>query len=63
VVLLAARVLVGEAAGIRAAGVLLALGSLAFAAALARVLGYLSGRTQAWSPQARTLVNARARNV
>jgi hypothetical protein len=63
VVLLAATVLVGEAAGIRAAGVLLALGSLAFAAALARVLGYLSGRTQAWSPQARTLVNASARDV
>jgi hypothetical protein len=63
VVLLAATVLVGEAAGIRAAGVLLALGSLAFAAALARVLGYLSGRTQAWSSQARTLVNARARDV
>ena len=63
VVLLAATVLVGEAAGIRAAGVLLALGSLAFAAALARVLGYLSGRTQAWSPQARTLVNARAGDV
>jgi len=63
VVLLAATVPVGEAAGIRAAGVLLALGSLAFAAALARVLGYLSGRTQAWSPQARTLVNARARDV
>ena len=63
VVLLAATVLVGEAAGIRAVGVLLALGSLAFAAALARVLGYLSGRTQAWSPQVRTLVNARARDV
>ena len=63
VVLLAATVLVGEAAGIRAAGVLLALGSLALAAALARVLGYLSGRTQAWSPQARTLLNARARDV
>ena len=63
VVLLAATVLVGEAAGICAAGVLLALGSLAFAAALARVLGYLSGRAQAWSPQARTLVNARARDV
>jgi hypothetical protein len=62
-VLLAATVLVGEAAGIRAAGVLLALGSLALAAALARVLGYLSGRTQAWSPQARTLLNARARDV
>ena len=63
VVLLAVTVLVGEAAGIRAAGVLLALGSLAFAAALARVLGYLSGRIQAWSPRARTLVNARARDV
>ena len=63
VVLLVATVLAGEAAGIRAAGVLLALGSLSFAAALARVLGYLSGRTQAWSPQARTLVNARARDV
>ena len=63
VVLLAATVLLGEAAGIRAAGVLLALGSLAFAAALARVLGYLSGRTQAWSPQARALLNASARDV
>ena len=63
VVLLAATVLVGEEAGIRVAGVLLALGSLAFAAALARVLGYLSGRTQAWSPQARTHVNASARDV
>lgn len=52
VVLLAAMVLVGEAAGIRAAGALLALGSLAFAAALARVLGYLSARTRTWTPQA-----------
>ena len=52
VVLLAATVLVGEAAAIRAAGVLLALGSLAFAAALARVLGYLCGRAPAWSSQA-----------
>jgi hypothetical protein len=41
VVLVAATVLVGEAAWIRAAGTVLALGALAFAAALARVLGHL----------------------
>jgi hypothetical protein len=40
-VLLAAAVLRGEAAWIRAAGAVLALGSLAFAAALVRVLGHL----------------------
>jgi hypothetical protein len=42
VVLLAATVLVGEAAWIRAAGTVLALGALAFATALARILGHLS---------------------
>jgi len=41
VVLLAATVLSGEAAWIRAAGAVLALGSLAFAGALVRVLGHL----------------------
>lgn len=40
-VLLATTVLVGEAAWIRAAGAVLALGALAFAAALARVLAHL----------------------
>jgi hypothetical protein len=63
VVLLAAMVLAGEAAGIRAAGALLALGALAFAAALARVLEYLSARARTWSPQARALVSVRARDV
>jgi len=40
-VLVAAAVLVGEVTWIRAAGAVLALGALAFAAALARVLGHL----------------------
>ena len=53
VVLLAATVLVGEVAWIRAAGTMLALGALAFAAALARVLGYLSMRARTWSPHTR----------
>jgi hypothetical protein len=52
VVLLAAAVLAGEAAWIRAAGAVLALGSLAFAAALARVLGHLHARAAAWPPPA-----------
>jgi hypothetical protein len=46
IVLLAATVLVGEGTWIRAAGAVLALGSLAFAAALARVLGHLHAGTQ-----------------
>jgi len=41
VALLAATVFVGEPIWIRAAGVVLALGALAFVSALARVLGYL----------------------
>ena len=41
VALLAATVFVGESTWIRAAGVVLALGALAFVSALARVLGYL----------------------
>jgi hypothetical protein len=41
IALLALSVLVGEAVWIRASAVVLALGALAFAAALARVLGYL----------------------
>jgi hypothetical protein len=53
VVLLAATVLVGEAAWIRVAGAVLALGALAFAAALARVLGHLwapAAGAQKWPP-------------
>jgi hypothetical protein len=53
VVLLAATVLVGEVAWIRAAGTMLALGALAFAAALARVLGYLCASAGTWSPHTR----------
>jgi len=53
VVLLAATVLVGEVAWIRAAGTMLALGALAFAAALARVLGYLCGSAGTWFPHTR----------
>lgn len=53
VVLLAATVLVGEVAWIRAAGTMLALGALAFAAALARVLGSLHARARTWSPHTR----------
>ena len=41
VVLLAVTVLVGDAAWIRAAGAVLALGALVFVTALARVLGHL----------------------
>ncbi|HUP37403.1 MAG TPA: hypothetical protein VNC82_18380 [Candidatus Limnocylindria bacterium] len=51
VVLLAATVLAGDAAWIRAAGAVLALGALAFAAALARVLTHLwtsRGTTPDW---------------
>jgi hypothetical protein len=50
VVLLAATVLVGEAAWIRAAGAMLALGALAFAAAIARVLGCLYVGARTWPP-------------
>ena len=53
VVLLAATVLVGEVAWIRAAGTMLALGAVAFAAALTRVLGYLCARAGTWSPHTR----------
>ncbi len=53
VMLLAATVLVGEIAWIRAAGTMLALGALAFAAALGRVLGHLCARAWTWSPHIR----------
>lgn len=53
VVLLAATVLVGEVAWIRAAGTMLALGALAFAAALARVLGSLHACARTSSPHTR----------
>jgi hypothetical protein len=61
VVLLAATVLAGEAAWIRAAGAVLALGSLAFAAALARVLGHLRAHAGAWPPHAPDRSPARER--
>jgi hypothetical protein len=51
VALLAVSVLSGEAAWIRAAGTVLALGALAFAAALGRVLGCLHPGTQKWPPR------------
>jgi len=41
---------VGEAAWIRAAGAVLALGALAFAAALARILGHLHAGVHSWPP-------------
>jgi len=50
VVLLAVAVLVGKATWIRAAGAVLALGALAFAAALSRVLGYLRAGARTWPP-------------
>lgn len=53
--LLAASVLVGEAVWIRAAGAVLALGALAFAAALAHVLGYLHAGPPRWPSVARRL--------
>lgn len=61
VVLLAAAVLVGEPAWIRAAGAVLALGSLAFAAALARVLGHLYAGAATWPPHAPNLQASRER--
>jgi len=61
VVLLAATVLVGEAAWIRAAGAVLALGALAFAAALARVLGHLHAGAQQWPPHSPDLQSPRER--
>jgi hypothetical protein len=63
VVLLAATVLVGEATWIRAAGGVLALGALAFAVALARLLGHLSGRVLAWSVRPPTLANVRSQDI
>jgi hypothetical protein len=49
--LLAVTVLVGDAALIRGAGGVLALGALAFAGALARVLGHLSAAgARTWPP-------------
>ena len=51
VALLAVSVLSGEAAWIRAAGTVLALGALAFVAALGRVLGCLHAGTQKWPPR------------
>ena len=51
VVGLAAAVFLGEAAWIRAAGVVLALGALAFVSALARVLGCLYAGTSTWPPR------------
>jgi hypothetical protein len=51
VVLLAATMLVGDAAWIRVAGTVLALGALAFSAALARVLEHLlHAGAQKWPP-------------
>jgi hypothetical protein len=47
VVLLAVTVLVGDAAWIRVAGLVLSLGALAFAAALARALGHLRAQRPA----------------
>jgi hypothetical protein len=61
VALLAATVLVGETAWVRAAGALLALGSLAFAAALARVLGCLYAGAQIWPPHAPDVRSSRER--
>jgi hypothetical protein len=61
VALLAAMVVVGEAAWIRAAGVVLALGSLAFAAALARILGHLYAGARIWPPHAPNLRSSRQR--
>jgi hypothetical protein len=63
VVLLAATVLVGEATWIRAAGGVLALGALAFAVALARLLGHLSGGVLAWSVRPPTLANVRSQDI
>jgi hypothetical protein len=63
VALLAVTVLVGHAAWIRLAGLGLALGALAFAAALARILGHLlHAGARKWpphSPSPRTLEGAR----
>jgi Ser/Thr protein kinase RdoA (MazF antagonist) len=60
-VLLAATVLVGEPTWIRAAGAVLALGALAFAAALARVLGHLHAGAQQWPPHSPNLQSPRER--
>lgn len=49
--LLAATVYLGETVAIRVAGVVLVLGSLAFMAALARIVGCLTGRVPAWPPR------------
>jgi hypothetical protein len=59
VVLLAATVFVGRAAWIRAAGAVLALGALAFAAALARVLAYLYAGAPKWPPHSASRVRAK----
>jgi hypothetical protein len=61
VVLLAATVLVGEPTWIRAAGAVLALGALAFAAALARVLGHLHAGAQQGPPHSPNLQSPRER--
>ncbi len=61
IVLLATTVLVGEGAWIRVAGAVLALGSLAFAAALARVLGHLHAGTQTSPPHSPDLQSSRER--
>jgi hypothetical protein len=51
----------GEAAWIRAAGAVLALGALAFAAALARVLGYLYAGARSRPPHSPSLQSSRER--
>jgi hypothetical protein len=52
VVLLAITTWLGDAGGIRGAGIVLALGALAFAGAVARVLGHLHARADGWPPRA-----------
>lgn len=52
VVLLAGTVLAGRAEWIRAAGLVLVLGALAFVAALARILGHLRAGAHPWPPPA-----------
>ena len=61
VVLVAAAVFFGEAAWIRAAGAVLGLGALAFAAALARVLGRMFARVSNGPPHSPSLRTTRGR--
>jgi hypothetical protein len=63
VALLAATVLGGQVVWIRTAGVALALGSLAFAAALARVLGHLYAGARTWPPHSANLRSSRERTA